>query len=370
VTCRAALVLCLALAIPAAASAYDPEQGPPRHVIADEDFEPLPAGEGYDWIRLSSGEWLKGDLERIRDGSLEFDSDELDDLVFDTADISGVVTVREHTLVLPDRKILTGSIAVRGDVIKLREGDEIHTFHKEDLVSLVSGTPRELNYWSGKLSLGLTARSGNTDQTELSGTFNLTREDALTRGRLRYNGAVGELEGSTNVDNHRGTFSLDVFLSRRFYVTPLSVEYYRDGLQNLELRLTPATGLGYHVIRRPTVELDVELAAGYQYTEYIEAQVGDDRFDSEAAAIFRARWETDLTPKLEWDGEYQVQMGVPTVKNTNHHVLTTLSFDLWGNLDFDVTFVFDRAENPQQESDGTTPERNDFRLTAGLGWDF
>ncbi len=51
-------------------------------------------------------------------------------------------------------------------------------------------------------------------------------------------------------------------------------------------------------------------------------------------------------------------------------VWTGPSFDLLGSLDFDLTFVWDRNETPQQESDGSRPERNDFRLTAGLGWDF
>ena len=38
-----------------------------------------PAPKEYDWIQLSSREWLKGDLLRLRREVVEFDSDELDD---------------------------------------------------------------------------------------------------------------------------------------------------------------------------------------------------------------------------------------------------------------------------------------------------
>ena len=39
--------------------------------------------EKFDWIQLTSGEWLKGDLKVLYDKKLEFDSDELDLLELD-----------------------------------------------------------------------------------------------------------------------------------------------------------------------------------------------------------------------------------------------------------------------------------------------
>lgn len=45
-----------------------------RPVWAPEGSPP----EGFDWIQLTNGEWLKGDLKVLYNDSLEFDSDELD----------------------------------------------------------------------------------------------------------------------------------------------------------------------------------------------------------------------------------------------------------------------------------------------------
>ena len=39
-------------------------------------------------------------------------------------------------------------------------------------------------------------------------------------------------------------------------------------------------------------------------------------------------------------------------------------------LDLDVTFVWDRTENPQADGNGVVPKQNDFRLNLSLGVKF
>ena len=46
--------------------------------------------EKFDWIQLTSGEWLKGDLKVLYDKKLEFDSDELDLLELDWEDVKQI----------------------------------------------------------------------------------------------------------------------------------------------------------------------------------------------------------------------------------------------------------------------------------------
>ena len=40
-------------------------------------------GDEKDWVRLASGEWLRGNIERMRDGSMEFNSDEIKLITYD-----------------------------------------------------------------------------------------------------------------------------------------------------------------------------------------------------------------------------------------------------------------------------------------------
>ena len=53
---------------------------------------------------------------------------------------------------------------------------------------------------------------------------------------------------------------------------------------------------------------------------------------------------------------------------TSHHLESILSFDLWGPLDFETSFIFDRVEKPQQTG-GTPVLPNDYKVTVGLGFD-
>jgi len=71
---------------------------------------PLYDPEGYDWIRLTSDEWLKGDIIVLRDDEIEFDSDEMDDQVFDWEDVAEIHSPREHTYVFLDKIVVPGPL--------------------------------------------------------------------------------------------------------------------------------------------------------------------------------------------------------------------------------------------------------------------
>ncbi len=59
----------------------------PWHPVAPDG---LPTD--FDWIRLPSDEWLKGEIISMYDRELEFDSDELGDLTFDFDDLKEIRT--------------------------------------------------------------------------------------------------------------------------------------------------------------------------------------------------------------------------------------------------------------------------------------
>lgn len=52
----------------------------------------------FDWVRLNSGEWLKGELVSMYDKEIEFDSDVLDTLIIDREDVYMIISDRHHTV--------------------------------------------------------------------------------------------------------------------------------------------------------------------------------------------------------------------------------------------------------------------------------
>ena len=72
-----------------------------------------PDATKFDWIRLKSDEWLKGEILSLRDGTFEFDSDELEELEMDWADVAEVRSAKVHTLLLEGRRSHTGNLPSR-----------------------------------------------------------------------------------------------------------------------------------------------------------------------------------------------------------------------------------------------------------------
>jgi len=64
----------------------------------------VPSTDKYDWIELTSGEWLKGEFKAMYQKRLEFDSDKLDLLIFDFEDVKQIRTHRliNVSIFLPD----------------------------------------------------------------------------------------------------------------------------------------------------------------------------------------------------------------------------------------------------------------------------
>ena len=61
----------------------DPPQDPPEQ---EEWHPPVPNPQDFDWIKMTSGEWLKGDIRSLREEQLEFESEEFDTLTIEWDD--------------------------------------------------------------------------------------------------------------------------------------------------------------------------------------------------------------------------------------------------------------------------------------------
>ena len=330
---------------------------------------PEPSVTGFDWIRLKSGEWLKGEIMRMRDDRIRFDSDELDELDLDWADIRSFRSPRLHTYVFEGRRVLTGTASMQsGRIVVQVDGEELE-FNRAKLVGIVSGDRSERSWWLGKLSLGALVRSGNTESSDLSARFSISREAPVTRLGLDYNGAVSSQDHVETENNHRATAALDIYVSRRFFVTVPSVGYYRDTFQNIENQITPGIGLGYDVVDRRFVDWEVGGGVGYQYTDFSATQTGKST-SSDGALLFSTSLDFDLTDDIEWDNDYELQLVVTNLGLTTQHLVSTLSVDLWKSLDLDVSFAWDRVQDPVSDVNGIVPASDDFRLSVGLGIEF
>ena len=220
-------------------------------LAAADPLPPLPpfaAAEGErkdDWLQLQSGEWLRGEMTRMYERKLYFDSKEFGDITLDWGDVSSLILSAPVTVRLPHRRVLTGDFEMRDRKIRLESQGEIVEVPAADLVGMASGDQTERRYWSGSASVSLSARSGNAEQFDLSLRAALTRHTTLTRSTASYTGAISSSSGIDTARSHRVPAAFDVFLTERFFWKVLGFEYYTDAFQNIDRRFTLGSGLGY-----------------------------------------------------------------------------------------------------------------------------
>jgi len=326
---------------------------------------------GWDWVRLKTNEWVKGEILLMRDFDLRFNSDEFGDVVFSWEDVREIVSERGHIFILNDlRTRYLGTMIMRGDQISVRVGERVETFDRSRLLAITPSTHREINLWYARAVFGLGLRAGNTEQADITGQAKVWREGANTRFVADYNGVYSSFDQLKNTNNHRGHLTLDYFLTPNFFLVPGDFEVFTDEFQNISYRLTPTLGAGYFLIRRAKVDWEARLTTGYQHTRSDSAVANGSKTADNSAFVFSSEIDAELTSYVDLILSYQLQFIAPDTNRTNHHSRAALEIELTSIIDLDVSFVWDRIEKPETESDGETPKTNDFRLTVGLAIEF
>jgi len=351
-----------------AANTKTPPQG---ETGQNNPWQPLaPPPDEYDWIQLNSGEWLKGELKVLYDDKLEFDSDELDLLVLDWEDVKQVRGHRRVSVRLVGPITVDGLLEVDGDEVFITAEGSRQVFRRSELLAIAPGESKEINYWSGKLSLGLNLQSGNSDQSQFTTMANVMRRTSASRFVTDYFGNYTRVEGEETANNNRLNSYYDIFRTRKYFFRPLFGEYYRDPIKNLEHRITVGTGIGYHIIDTAKTEWDVFGGPAYQRTRFKSVEAGRDRNESTLALVAGTEFNTELTKRIDFDFQYNFQIVNETSGTYNHHLVATFETELTSWLDFDISCIWDRIQDPQPNEDGTIPDKDDYYLIFALGIDF
>jgi len=97
---------------------------------------------------------------------------------------------------------------------------------------------------------------------------------------------------------------------------------------------------------------------------------GESETEKTGALWAGTKYTNELTKDIDYTFDYRFLIVKPEAGRYTHHFVTSLSVDSFGPLDFDISFVWDRVQQPRPESSGVVPKKDDFRLIFGLGFDF
>jgi putative salt-induced outer membrane protein YdiY len=331
---------------------------------------PEPRSGDDDWVQLANGEWLKGEVTDLQDDDLVFESDELDELRLDWSDVHALYSNRINTVMLRDGTTAQGRLRIEGDEVVVITDEGETAYPRDEVRSIVPGELIERNLWSGKITLGATARRGNTNQNDFTTSLRMQRRDARSRFTLQYDGVVSEVDDSKVANSHRGLANHDVYLTERLYVRPIRFEAFRDEFSNIDYRLTPSAGLGYDIVDTDDLEWSVAAGAGWQFTEFDEAPPGEDERDDTAAFLLGTGLKWEATEKVDVRFEYAITVPVPETDAYNFRADFRVEVEIYGDLELDVGVIWDRINEPSPDGAGVVPDSDDVRVFVGLGWEF
>ena len=332
----------------------------------------LPPTDEFDWVQTTSGEWLKGELKVLYSGSLEFDSDEFD---LQTLDWDDVAQLRGHgkkriSIDTPEGPVtVTGEVTITKDKVIVETDEGIKEFDRSVLISITPGATNEWDNWSAKISIGLNFARGNTDQADLTAKINVKRRTPKNRFVVDYLGNYSRAGNIQVTNNHRVNTFFDIFAAKKYFWRPIFAEFFRDPFQNVDYRTTIGAGGGYHIIDTPKTTWDVSGGPGFRGTRYVSVEPGDSQKVTTPALIVGTFYDTALTKTVDFNGRYNFSVVDEESGTYTHHAIATFEIELTDVLDFDVSLVWDRTQNPQTRADGTVPKKDDFQLLFTLGVD-
>ncbi len=354
------------------------EESAIRKPIPEDPWDAFlpPADTEFDWIQLTSGEWLKGDFKVLYDYVIEFDSDELDLQKFDFEDVKRLRTRDMKTVMIQgeggrrDTTLLRGMLEIREHQVVLRRSEHEVAVNRNQVISIADGRRRERDYWSGMVSVGINARGGNTETTDSTVMANVKRRTAKSRFNMDYLANYSKAGSVETANNQRLSGFYDQFLTMKFYWQVLGAEFYRDPFSNIDSQYSVSSGAGYDFIHTSKTEWGFKAGVGYQELQFVSVEAGEDDHTGSPFATLGMRIDHEVTGNLDFLYDYSLRWLNEDNGLYTHHMLTKLSFDLISDLDLDISVIWDRIEKPQTASDGTQPKQDDYQLVVSLAYDF
>ena len=339
--------------------------------ITSTEFIPPP--DEYDWVQLDSGEWLKGEIRSLYDDELVFDSDNLGVLRLDWEDVVRLRSYGVFAVGLGGSELRIGNLWINAEQLVVSREGRKYELPRSQLVSITKSTTRERDRWSGEIAFGVNFREGNSDIVEFNSIIGLERRTYLSRTQLNYFGSVNRTDGEEVENNHRLNASFDLynlFNNSQWFWRPFIGQYFRDPFQNIQHQATLETGLGYEFLDTERTEWFFTGGLGVNYLRNDSVEIGQDSSNTSPALSLGTNFDTEVTEWMDYLLSFRMTLLNEASGTYQHHLLTTLSTDLIGDLDLDISLVWDRTQKPQPRSDGSIPEKDDYRLIFGIAYEF
>jgi putative salt-induced outer membrane protein YdiY len=334
-------------------------------------------------VSLSNGDRLTGTILSMDGKKLVIKTAYAGEVTIDWDSVSQFTSDQPLVITKADKQVITGTVSSEGAdyVVTTPQGPQ--KLAKADVTAMRSPSdqaayekslhPGMLEGWAGGGSFGLALARGNSQTTNLALGFNALRKtskDAWVIDAASIYSTDAKL-GATTANSFQGLLRYDYNLTKRVFVYGAFAGGY-DQLQNLDYRLMPGGGLGFHAIATEKTTLDLLGGLGYTRESYttgltrnlISINLGDE-------FAYKITKNTVITQNLYYLPSLN-ETSCPTSTNLvancrpyrvtgNFGLATKLNGWLTANMNFN-----DRYNSAPVLGN----KKNDILFTTGLGFTF
>ena len=315
-----------------------------------------------DQVRLKNGDVLSGTILSMEGQTLVLETDYAGRLTIKWDHVSNVESKTPLQVVLSDQTSLLGQPkpAEEGRM-KLKMGKIVETA-SFDLTEVQAINPQEEKgvELKGRINLGLTSTSGNTD-TE---SRHLDAEIVARTEKNRYTAGVEynqeEDHDELTAKNYLGYAKYDHFLTRKWYAYGQTL-FEKDEFQDLNLRSTIGTGAGYQFFETETTNLYLEAGPSFVNEDF---EMAEDR------STMAGRWALNFDRYFfdDFMQFFHFHEGYQGLEDSDVFVFrsrTGLRFPLSDHLRSTIQYNYDWTKDPPQDE-----EKEDTKYIITLGYEF
>ena len=333
----------------------------PAHATALQEAE-ASAVPDEDFVVLANGDRLTGQVKGVERGRLRFETD-----------ATGVVQIEwQHVVELASRRVFeveTSSGAKHygtlgpGVVGSLRVGgDEPVRVKLEEIVAITRIKHGFWSRWGGSIDAGFSYTQANSKSNLNFGLQTRFRAPRFQFG-MTGRSILQTQEKAPRTSRHDLSVSYQRFFGSRWFVLVTWQGQINEEL-NLKLRALGLVAVGRHLFRRPNSDLGVGVGVSVNHETFFSGDPGQETVEAVIGVLYDlfryGAYETSLNGNL---------MVYPSL-STEGRVRVELNLDLRQELVEDLFVGLGLFNSYDSRPPVEGAERNDFGLTASVGWSF
>jgi len=311
-----------------------------------------------DEVVLNNGDRITGKLVELADGTLTIKTEYAGTVKIDWDKVESFSTDAPVYVNIGDN-VVRATVSESTSGTATLQSDELPTSGSVELSRLksISYDKKPAVRVSGRINVGASTTSGNTNADQLNGEFEFVARTDKNRVTVLAEVNKAKNDGEQTESNWTAYLGYDHFVSERLYAYA-SASAENDKFKDINLRTTLGAGAGYQFYDTKKTNLAMELGLSYVNTDYIDAE--DDDYPA-------ARWAMNFTQKLfdsriEFFNRDSVFSDLQDSKNYFFRTRTGLRFPIVERMNSTIQYNYDYDNQP---APGRVKEDKAWLFTLG-----